>query len=275
MLVRLCRHRRNSVYLVDHMTTYVYDGSFEGLLSCVFEAYRNKEIPEAIVEEQHHQFALLGNAQHVVANEGFAARVLTGIDARTDDRASAIVYQLFLSELPQVEMLIFHFIAAIIEKNHVSILENFANEFILKASKIERIMHREVHRMHAFVRFQKAKEGIFYAAIEPDFNVLPLIGDHFERRYADQRWVIFDTKRHYGIYYDLTEVQFVTLDNPVFNLNSGDLKPEIVDDAEKIYQALWENYFHSVNIKERKNTKLHLRHVPKRYWKYLIEKRRR
>ena len=257
------------------MTTYVYDGSFEGLLSCVFEAYRNKEIPEAIVEEQHHQFALLGNAQHVVANEGFAARVLTGIDARTDDRASAIVYQLFLSELPQVEMLIFHFIAAIIEKSHVSILENFANEFILKASKIERIMHREVHRMHAFVRFQKAKEGIFYAAIEPDFNVLPLIGDHFERRYADQRWVIFDTKRHYGIYYDLTEVQFVTLDNPVFNLNSGDLKPEIVDDAEKIYQALWENYFHSVNIKERKNTKLHLRHVPKRYWKYLIEKRRR
>ena len=255
------------------MATYIYDGSFEGLLSCVFEAFRSKAVPETIVEEQHHQFTLLENVQHIPADEGLAARVLTGIDARTEDRASTIVYQLFLSELPKVEMLIFNFIAAVIQRNHVSILENFANEFILRASQIERMMHREIHRMHAFVRFQKAKEGIFYAAIEPDFNVLPLIGEHFERRYADQRWVIFDTKRHYGIYYDLTEVQFVTLDNPVFNLSSGDLKPEIVDDAEKIYQTLWENYFHSVNIKERKNPKLHLRHVPKRYWKYLIEKK--
>jgi probable DNA metabolism protein len=257
------------------MTTYVYDGSFEGLLCCVFEAYRTKTVPETIIEEQHHQFTLLESVQKIAADEGLAARVLTGVDARTEDQASTIIYKLFLSELPKVEMLIFHFIAVIIEKNHVSVLENFANEYILKASQIERMMHREIHRMHAFVRFQKAKEGIFYAAIEPDFNVLPLIGEHFERRYADQRWVIFDTKRHYGIYYDLENTQFVTLDNPVFNLNSGDLKPEIVDDTEKIYQALWENYFHSVNIKERKNPKLHLRHVPKRYWKYLIEKRRR
>jgi len=256
------------------MATYVYDGSFEGLLSCIFEAYRAKTVPETIVEEQHHQFTLLEDVQHIPADEGLAARVLTGIDARTDGRAATIVYQLFLSELPKVEMLIFNFIAAVIQRNHASILENFANEFILKASQIERMMHREVHRMHAFVRFQKAKEGIFYAAIEPDFNVLPLIGDHFERRYADQRWVIFDTKRHYGIYYDLTETQFVTLDSPIFNLSSGDLNPEIVDDAELIYQALWKNYFHSVNIAERKNTKLHIRHVPKRYWKYLIEKKR-
>ena len=31
-------------------------------------------------------------------------------------------------------------------------------------------------------------------------------------------------------------------------------------------------YFKSTNIKSRKNMKLHLQHVPKRYWKYLTEK---
>ena len=35
---------------------------------------------------------------------------------------------------------------------------------------------------------------------------------------------------------------------------------------------MWKDYFDSTNIKERKNMKLHIRHVPKRYWKYLSEK---
>ena len=28
--------------------TYCYDGSFEGFLCCIFESYRNKEVPTAI-----------------------------------------------------------------------------------------------------------------------------------------------------------------------------------------------------------------------------------
>ena len=179
---------------------------------------------------------------------------------------------MYLSEQSNIEILIFNFIRCVMASNDATILQNFANEYILKAAKIEKMIHREVHRMHAFVRFQKAKEGIFYAAIEPDFNVIPLLGDHFERRYADQPWIIFDTKRHYGLHYDLDTTQYITLDSPIFNTNTGALQPDVMDEKEQNYQHLWENYFQSVNIKERKNIKLHIRHVPKRYWKYLIEK---
>ena len=42
--------------------------------------------------------------------------------------------------------------------------------------------------------------------------------------------------------------------------------------AETDYQELWKAYFKSVDIPERRNLKLHLQHVPKRYWKYLVEK---
>jgi len=38
------------------------------------------------------------------------------------------------------------------------------------------------------------------------------------------------------------------------------------------FQTLWQDYFKSTNIVSRKNMKLHIRHVPKRYWKYLSEK---
>jgi probable DNA metabolism protein len=46
-----------------------------------------------------------------------------------------------------------------------------------------------------------------------------------------------------------------------------------MEEKEVEYQVLWKSYFDSVNIKERKNPKLHLQHVPRRYWKYLSEKR--
>ncbi|MEM1124738.1 MAG: TIGR03915 family putative DNA repair protein, partial [Bacteroidota bacterium] len=130
---------------------------------------------------------------------------------------------------------------------------------------------REVHRMHAFVRFQKTKDDIYTALIEPDFNVLPLIGDHFEKRYPIMQWLIYDVKRHYGIFYDLSKVNFFTFDSSDHQRLTH-LSREILSVEEKNYQILWKSYFDSVNIPERNNAKLHLQHVPKRYWKYLTEK---
>jgi probable DNA metabolism protein len=41
---------------------------------------------------------------------------------------------------------------------------------------------------------------------------------------------------------------------------------------EVLYDQLWKDYFHSINIQERKNIKLHVQYLPKRYWRYLNEK---
>jgi probable DNA metabolism protein len=47
----------------------------------------------------------------------------------------------------------------------------------------------------------------------------------------------------------------------------------IIDEKEELYQQLWQQYFSSVNIAARKNTKLHIQHMPKRYWRWLTEKK--
>lgn len=256
------------------MTTYIYDGSFEGLLSCIFVSFKTRTFPDAIVAQHYYQIALLDEPISIATDEQWAARVLQGINQKTEGEGAALIYKMFLSELPHIAMTIFKFIQAVVSAASPSILTNFANTYILKAAQIEKMIHREIHRMHAFVRFQKTHTGLFYAVIEPDFNVIPLLGEHFIRRYADQPWAIFDTKRHYGIYYDLEKICFITADHPVLPTKPGELQADTLDEKETLYQALWSNYFHSVNIRERKNTQLHLRHMPKRYWKYLIEKTR-
>jgi probable DNA metabolism protein len=59
----------------------------------------------------------------------------------------------------------------------------------------------------------------------------------------------------------------------MIHFNEGNSEEEnVYDEKESLYQELWKQYFDSVNIKARRNMKLHIQHVPKRYWKYLIEK---
>lgn len=126
--------------------------------------------------------------------------------------------------------------------------------------------------MKAFIRFQKWSDGTFFTAVTPDFNVLPLIIQHFKNRYADQKWIIYDSKRHFGIYYDLKNVEKVSFDEIDFQYQNNENTPSIgSDELQAKYEMLWKDYFKSTNIKERKNIKLHTQHVPKRYWKYLTE----
>ena len=96
------------------------------------------------------------------------------------------------------------------------------------------MVHREKHRMEAFVRFKLLKEDLFFASIEPDFDVLPLISSHFTKHYADQQWMIYDFKRNYGLYYDLLDTRLVEMD---FNesLNDGKNIKTIEADMEGNY----------------------------------------
>ncbi|RZK18389.1 MAG: DUF4130 domain-containing protein, partial [Pedobacter sp.] len=125
--------------------------------------------------------------------------------------------------------------------------------------------------MEAFIRFQKTGDGMFYASIDPDFNVLPLISNHFKNRYADQEWIIYDLKRKYGLHYNLKTVEEITIDF-TSTVNQKTPASIFMDEKEELYSLLWKDYFKSANIVARKNTKLHVKHVPKRYWKYLTEK---
>ena len=75
-----------------------------------------------------------------------------------------------------------------------------------------------------------------------------------------------------SINYDLKKVEIVTMDLKELLTNSIH-KSETLTAAEYNFQDLWNNYFKSTNIKSRINLKLHQQHVPKRYWKYLSEKR--
>ena len=246
---------------------YTYDGSFDGLLSVIFETYRLGQEAENIVEESALQPGLFGHPVAVPTDLAHAKRVRQGLARRCGPDGVRVLYHCFLSEQPRIELLIYRF-AWLSVNSTESVLDNFREPVVLRIHRIERQIHREVHRLHAFVRFQETQDGLYVALVNPDFNVLPLVGSHFKDRYPAFRWLIYDTKRRYGLYHEHPTTRFITLNTQ----QHRHLSEEILTTAETDYQELWKTYFKSVDIPERRNMKLHLQHVPKRYWKYLIEK---
>ncbi len=254
------------------MTTLVYDGSFAGLLTAVFDAYEYKYADACIMPENRQQGNMFGDTHTVHTDEDKAMRVWKGLKQKASQAAVTQVYKTFLSEQPDMEDMILRYMRHIFasvpgaEQDHSHPAVHYVT---LTAKKV----HREKHRMEAFVRFAQSNDGLYFATVEPDFNVLPLIADHFEKRYADQCWLIYDLKRKYGIYYDLHTVTFVQTENDQAQSRAGDLRTISLTGGEPHYQLLWQKYFAAVNITARKNMKLHLRHMPYRYWKYLTEKK--
>ena len=244
----------------------LYDGSFDGFLSSVFEIYARRIDSPIIKKESEFQDVLFDTSETVISNVNNAKRVWNGIKKLLKSNGCNTLYYAFLSEIDGVENTLFNVIKYAFDSQQ-NIISDFSNADVLALSKTAKKVGREKHRMEAFVRFQQTKDDIFFSNIEPDFNVLPLIIKHFTSRYADQKWIIHDLKRKYGLFYNLIKTEVITLD---FNINS--IKEELFTSEENQYETLWKDYFKSTNIESRKNMLLHVRHVPKRYWKYLSEK---
>lgn len=247
-----------------------YDGSFKGFLTCIFTAYEQKLKIIQILPQAEDQEQLFTGTHNIITEEQKAQRVLKALKSKASVNGIKKIKYAFLSEAQDIEIKLYEMIRYIFsEKEKVEL--DYSHSAVLYISKIAKQVAREKHRMEAFVRFRLTKDKIYFAIIEPDFNVLPIINPHFKKRYADQKWLIYDIKRKLGVYYDLSKMEYVSIALPE-DIGFSEANSEYFEVGEIYYQKLWKEYFDSTNIKNRVNMRLHVQQVPKRYWKYLSEK---
>ncbi|MGP5541154.1 TIGR03915 family putative DNA repair protein [Psychrobacter celer] len=271
----------NTAYPVDQLTPSIvlYEPSFEGWLSAVFYVYANQlQDDEALqlIAQDCYVPSLIAQATSVVPHKENAERVLVKLTQLLGRSGMRNLLWGFLSGKEHIGTTLFWVIKYAIDYPNRHIMQDVGNLHVLELVQTVKSVGREKHRMEAFVRFEHTTDDIYFARVEPDFNVLPLIGEHFRQRYQDQYWAIYDITRGYGIYYDKSNstathpaaLQTITdLDDAVLR------RPASIHSAdEQRYQQFWQGYFTNVNITERKNPRLHRQYLPQRYWKYLSEK---
>ena len=254
------------------MTIFIYDKTFEGLLTCIFDAYFKKSFPDSLLSEKDSLPLFYDELITIYTDNEKSSRVWICLQHKLSQLALSCLAACWLSELPNIDIVMFRYIHKVIDAKQ-SIELNFGDPDVLEISKIGRKVGQEKGRIIQFLRFQKTIDGIYFAAIEPLYNVLSLVIEHLKRRFKDQKWLIYDMKRNYGYYYDLFEVKEITFDNlKDTQFISGLLNENIMDKDEKLFQQLWKEYFKAATIQERINPKLHRQNMPVRFWKYLIEK---
>lgn len=255
------------------MNVFVYDKSFEGLLTAVFDAYFRKTFPDVLLAEGTPLPLFYKEIVTVYTDGEKADRVWAGLRKKLSATALLCISACWLSELPEADALIFRYIRKVID-GPKSVEMNFGDPDVLDMSKLSKKVAQERLRVVQFIRFQKAVDGTFFGAIEPVYNVLPLAIAHFKDRFIDQKWLVYDLKREYGYYYDLETVTEVRFEEKTSHLLSGLLDESLMAKDEKLFQQLWKTYFKSTTIKERINPKLHRQHLPVRFWKHLTEKQK-
>lgn len=253
------------------MIIYTYDDTFEGFLTCIFESYNRKSFPVDICSRVGEQKYLFAEKLDIKSNPEKAERVWRGIQNKLTGKNKQLPFYAFLSEEPGIEMKIYRFLRRLFS-NHFSIETDYGDSDILYLTQTSQKVKKEAMRMLQFVRFQRTKDGLFFCGIEPRYDVLPLVVDHFQKRFADQLWLLYDLKRNYGVFYGKEKVEEVVISNQQFNRLNGQVKQDLLEQGEDFYQKLWKSYFTHINIEERKNLRLQLQHMPRRFWKYLPEK---
>ena len=258
------------------MTVYVFDHTLDGLLTAVFDSFFLHQQPEFLLAEGE-QLPLFADEPHrVVTDSEKAERVWKGLEKHLSKDGLRMITVSWLSEERALNQPLFNFICKVFRREPFDSYErNASDPDVLEVrNTCRRVLHEQL-RMKQFIRFQKAKDGTYLAVVSPDHNVLPLIIDHFQDRFNDQPWLIYDAKRHYGYYYDGAAAPIhITFEDEAavpFNLSNGKLDAEVLSENDQIFQQLWRTYFKAICIKERMNPRKQLSDMPRRYWKYMTE----
>lgn len=134
----------------------------------------------------------------------------------------------------------------------------------------ERALRRDIHKMHAFVRFRLARgEPERYVAFyEPDHRVLRRAIEHFVSRFGDRDFSIFtpDESAHYR-----AESRALSYDAGAQSEGDAWARAGGIAEDEAQISEQFQGYFRSVFNPARVAERAMVREMPRRFWKHLPE----
>lgn len=244
-----------------------YDGSFPGFLCAAAEALNAERAghPFPPIRRRDESPSLFDETILVYRDDARAGRFLERLGRKADAEALSICFEAFCSDLTGVEDALARVLSRMFREGGL-VLGDFSTPESLRVLEASRRSQCQAQKLMGLVRFSELDDGSWYAAVEPDCDLLPLLGEHFSARYAAMAFVLHDRRRGKALLHRVagpwTILEGFGLDG------SGELPLSL---REKEIREGWRLYFRSVAITERRNPRLQMSHMPKKYWPLLPE----
>lgn len=238
---------------------YLYDGSMEGLMCCVFESFEKKEKPPAVFTPEEEQFVLY-EVREIITDKSRSNRVLRAVAEKLGNEAMYLTQMTYYSDIQEKELVIIEFLRYAFSAGR-RVVSQLTHPCIAPLHKAARTVYNEAALYNEFIRFSEYS-GVLISIIEPKAFVLPLVIKHFRDRLPSESFLIYDKTHRYALLYSKGRHEIAPMD---------DLElPQAADD-ELRYQALWQMFYDTIAVEGRTNHKCRMGHMPKRFWSHITE----
>lgn len=140
-------------------------------------------------------------------------------------------------------------------------MDDRADPLVDRLEKLAKEVRRDVHKMHAFVRFREVdqQDGTtrFIAFFEPDHHIVRRTAGFFVRRFTNMRWSI------------LTPELSIHWDGETLSEGPGATRAEAPGGDP--LEAMWKTYYASIFNPARLKVGAMLKEMPKKYWRNMPE----
>lgn len=239
--------------------SYRYDGTFAGLLCCLFETYQARELPEKILGPFAGEDSIFGT-KTITTDPVKADRVWHSVREKLGPEFARLVLDAFHTCMPDKEVEI----VQLFRKGYQvgpGLLQQNLEPTVQKVNKAVRFLYRESHLLKGFIRFS-VHQKVLVTTIGPKNYVLPYLRAHFENRYPEESFLIYDETHELALIYAPYRSQILPLEK--FKAAPPDLE-------EEKFRVLWRCFYETIEIKPRHNERCRRTLLPKRYWKYMTE----
>ena len=246
--------------LHDADVVYLYDGSFEGFLCCVFESFAQHEIPFAVWTPQR-ETSTLYPVKDIPADHARAQRVFASFGRKLGAETEYLVSRDFLSGWEDKELLLIRFLHLAFALGPGTV-KRTGHPDVAPLYEMKKSLDWEVDKFQGFVRFEE-HDGMLGAVIHPKNYILPLLRPHFCGRFPEEDFLIYDAVHQAVLLQQERKTRLLELAAPL------ELPPP--SEREQQFQALWKQFYQTLEIRARHNEKCRMTHCPKRFWADMVE----
>ena len=162
---------------------YKFDGSIDGIFSCILRCFVNRENPVEITTDPI-QTSFTDGFCDIKTDYVNNQRVINAFYKYCGYWSMRDLKYAFRSGDKNKNTVIFNYLKRTFEYRK-NISDKFSEREVMDYYDLIKRISLEVHRMKGFLRFSESAEGIFYAHFEPDNDIVDLLVPHFERRFKN------------------------------------------------------------------------------------------